>query len=324
MKAGMLDYLRLCRLPNVFTALADILMGYAFVQQGIAFPDLKSAGARLCLLVASAALYTAGMVLNDVYDIEIDRVERPQRPLPAGRIDWQWARRFGYSLLIIGIAAAWLAGVAGPHQAASVWRAGVISFLLAACVIAYDAGMKRTWLGPVVMGSCRFFNVLLGMSLAAHVDTSTPWLLGYEPSQLLVAGGVGTYIVGVTWFARTEAETSQRLPLILAVLVMAAGFFLLASYPRFGGEYGRVAFRRPEILWPALLTVLFLPIAKRCLAAVMNPSPQRVQVAIKNCIASLIILDASICLAAGSHEWAIVTVSLIVPMLLLGRWVYST
>ncbi|MFM9068090.1 MAG: UbiA family prenyltransferase [Planctomycetota bacterium] len=320
----MLDYLRLCRLPNVFTAMADILMGYAFVQQGIAFPDWGTLPARLFLLIASAALYTAGMVLNDVYDLEIDRVERPQRPLPAGRIDWRWASKLGYLLLIGGVLAAGAAMFAGPHQAALPWRSGAVALLLAICIVAYDAGLKRTWFGPISMGSCRFFNVLLGMSLATHVDTTNLWRMGFEPAQLMVAAGVGTYIVGVTWFARTEAETSNRLPLILAIFVMAVGFLLIACYPKLGGEYGRVALPRAEMFWPALLSMLFLPIAKRCLAAVMNPTPQRVQAAIKNCIASLIILDASICLAAGSREWSLVTVALIVPMLLLGRWVYST
>ena len=65
------DYLRLARLPNVFTAVADVTMGFLFVQ-GTLHPPLVFG----CLLAASVLLYTSGMVLNDVWDVEQDRRER--------------------------------------------------------------------------------------------------------------------------------------------------------------------------------------------------------------------------------------------------------
>ena len=98
--ARLLDYLRLLRVANVFTALADVLMGYACVERQLA-PLLPLAG----LLATSALLYLAGMVLNDVFDLETDRQERPERPLPAGRIAWRAARRWGFALLLAGVAA---------------------------------------------------------------------------------------------------------------------------------------------------------------------------------------------------------------------------
>src|SRR5262245_24632863 len=91
-----LAYARLFRLPNVFTALADVAMGYFFIERAIARLDVF-----LALLGASACLYTAGMVLNDVYDLEIDRRERPSRPLPSGRISATWAKWLGYELLLV-------------------------------------------------------------------------------------------------------------------------------------------------------------------------------------------------------------------------------
>ena len=38
------------------------------------------------LMVSSGLLYVAGIVLNDYFDIEIDKRERPSRPLPSGNI----------------------------------------------------------------------------------------------------------------------------------------------------------------------------------------------------------------------------------------------
>ena len=77
--AQLLDYLRLVRLPNVFTALADVTMGFLFVHH-----TLQPLAVFLPLAAASALLYSAGMVLNDVWDVELDRRERPERPLPSG------------------------------------------------------------------------------------------------------------------------------------------------------------------------------------------------------------------------------------------------
>ena len=53
---AVLPWLRLMRLPNVFTAIADVAMGYLFVQGNV------SDGLVLgCLIVSSACLYTAGI-----------------------------------------------------------------------------------------------------------------------------------------------------------------------------------------------------------------------------------------------------------------------
>ena len=51
-----------------------------------------------------------GMVLNDVFDAELDARERPRRPIPSGRIARATAARLGFGLLGLGIAAGWIAG----------------------------------------------------------------------------------------------------------------------------------------------------------------------------------------------------------------------
>ena len=65
----------------------------------------------LLLLLGSALMYMAGMVLNDVFDVEVDRVERPERPLPSGRIAVGWARWLGFEMLFVGAALGVLVGV---------------------------------------------------------------------------------------------------------------------------------------------------------------------------------------------------------------------
>ncbi len=311
----LLAYLQLFRAPNVFTSMADVAMGFVFVSG-----SFEPIGGLLCLLLASSLLYTAGMVLNDVYDYDIDLQERPTRPLPSGRIPLAHAQRLGYGLLCGGVVAGALAGYVVTDPAGPVWRSGVIALLLAAAVIGYDGLLKQTMWGPLAMGSCRFLNVLLGMSLSARGDISP---LQFDLVHVLVASGIGVYIVGVTWFARTEATQSRRGLLVFGVGIMAAGIMLLAFFPRYAGA-GLTYFIEPTFVWPMALFLLTFTILRRCLIAVANPTPQQVQFAVKQCLLSLIVLDAAVALLMAPWIFAVAILALLIPTLVLGKWVYST
>lgn len=301
---GVLPWLRLMRLPNVFTAIADVAMGYLFVR------GTEIDGTALLLVVAtSATLYTAGMVLNDLFDYQIDTVERPFRPLPSGQISLPAARILGFGLLLTGIGLGW---------GASAWLAapvpGMMATALAAAVIAYDAWLKQTALGPLGMGLCRFLNVLLGMSGGQGLNFDP----AMETGQLLVAAGIGIYIVGVTWFARSEAQTSQPWQLVAAMGVMTLGVVALAASGRYAPLHIEL-----RMFW-LLLALLMFSVLRRCAAAAIDPGPKKVQLAVKHSILSLIWLDAAIAIAVSSPLAGIAIAALLIPALLLGRWVYST
>ena len=100
-------YLQLMRFPAVFTAMADVFLG--FTLNRVRFTE---APWDLGLLVlASSCLYLAGMVLNDVFDRQIDAQERPRRPIPSGRVSVQSAMTVGAMLMLAGIGAASTVGV---------------------------------------------------------------------------------------------------------------------------------------------------------------------------------------------------------------------
>ncbi len=312
------QYLRLFRLPNVFTAIADVTMGFLFVWQCL-HPLLVYA----CLAAASALLYTAGMVLNDVWDVEQDRRERADRPIASGRIGRRQARRVGFGLLLSGVVFGGAAGYLGLVPVAVPWRAGVVATLLAVMVVFYDAVLKRTPLGPLAMGACRLLNVLLGMAVAAPAaDQGMVWL-SYTESQWLAAAGIGAYIVGVTWFARREATQSSRMQLAAGTVVMSAGIALLGLiYQALPAGMPKTLQR--ETTWFLLLGLLAFTIIRRCGMAVADPTPRRVQLAVKNALWSLIVLDAAVALLVGPPAWSLVIVALLIPTIVLGQWIEST
>jgi 4-hydroxybenzoate polyprenyltransferase len=191
-------YFELLRFPAVFTAVADVMMGF-LVTRG----NLHPPAGFVILTIISACLYLAGMVLNDVFDAEVDASERPQRPIPSGRISRKSAAILGWCLIAFAL-------VIAVHfsQHSDQWRTTLVAFVLAGCVALYDSHAKHTFAGPLVMGGCRMLNVLLGMSLAT--DPGSPSLRGWNPAEWTIALAIGLYIAGVTWIARGEAKSSWR------------------------------------------------------------------------------------------------------------------
>jgi 4-hydroxybenzoate polyprenyltransferase len=314
-RGAALAFAQLLRIPNVFTAIADIAMGALVVA---AWPG---AWATLpFLLVASSCLYCAGMVWNDYFDLEQDRRERPFRPLPSGRVAPATAPFLAAVLIGVGLACAacadWLnERFPGP----SLLLAGA----LVAAILLYDGWLKRTVLGPVAMGSCRFLNVLLGLTVAPAA--------GPPPWGFFLALVVGVYIVGVTWFARTEARTSNQRVLRYAALVILAALVLALAVPAVGqplprGDYDSHQYLQVglgQVLFPYLLVAFGFYLAVPLSRAITRPEPANVQAAVKRCVLGLILFDALLaCSLAGTIGLSLVL--LLIPARLLGRWVYST
>lgn len=295
-------YAQLVRLPNVFTALADIALGgLALHALNLMPPGGIVSG--LFLLFASACLYTGGMVWNDFFDIAQDRKERPFRPIPSGRVTRAAAGRLGALLLALGLGFAAAAGARGERMH---WLPFEIAVALVLAILLYDAWLKRFWAGPLGMGACRFLNVMLAFSLA-----------GINSVGLYAASIVGIYIVGVTWFARTEARQSNRKALASAAVVMLLS--LMLALP--------IGVWSPEVVGSSLYLYLLvalgfwvgIPVSK----ALDQPMPAKVQAAVKRSIFGLVLLDTTLAVALAGPVGLVILV-LLLPALYLGRWVYST
>lgn len=312
-RKNLFTWLQLLRLANVLTAVADVAMGYL-----ITHGDLQPAGHVVLLALASGLLYLSGMVLNDVFDAAVDARERPQRPIPSGRVSLRAATAVGWAMLASGVLVAWFVSfIAGD------WRPGVIAMLLAVCVVLYDAVLKRTPLAPLAMGACRAFNVLLGMSLAPlAAEAASPYVRWGTSAAWLIAIGIGVYIVGVTIFARTEARASSRTRLIGGLAVLLSGMALLAAMPALSQHDPPLVVSRYG--WYLLWGLLALVTARRCGLAIAEPSPPRVQAAVRHCVQSIIVLDAAVCVGYAGPIWGLAVLSLIFPTVLLAQWLKAT
>lgn len=290
-------YLQLIRLPNVFTAAADSLAGWLLVEG-----SLHSPGRWVPLVFASVATYAGGIVLNDVFDLEVDRVERPGRPLPSGKVPLRTALILGWSLLAAGILLALV----------SRTRYGlIVQMTLICCVVAYDAGLKRTRLGPQVMGLCRGLNVLLGMSHAPQFGGEPAWIIAFS---------YGLFVAGITWISRSEVGEGSRRNVLIGIVLQDLALCGLLWVCLFG--FGINAF------WPFVGLVVLLTVAnllnRRTIAAYRSPSPEFVQLAVKMGIFLLVWLHVGVLLAARGPFQAVAVASLWFPTVYSGRWIYST
>ena len=258
-------YLTLMRPANLVTAVADVLAG-ASVAAAVAGSWDTDLG---WLCAATVGLYGGGVVFNDVFDVDLDRIERPERALPSGRVSLASAILLGGLLLISG---AVLAGLSGGSSAA-------IALAIAALALGYDALAKHhPFFGPLVMGLCRGGNLLLGVSLNA-VALGNYWWLGGLPVVFIAAitltsrgevGGNNRRSLGLAmWLDGAVAAALLLLPwFTVANPLPAMPFFLLWFGMNFMAKRDAIRDNRPELIKRAVKTgVISLIPLNACLAA---------------------------------------------------------
>ncbi len=261
------------RPANIITAFADILAGAAAAvaimgsYNGNGFPadpDL------FWLLLSTFGLYGGGIVFNDVFDADLDAKERPERAIPSGRISKSHATLIGILLFVIGILSAFWVN----------YTAGLIATGVAISALIYDAAAKHhAVFGPLVMGSCRGGNLLLGASLLP-ASLAGLWFLAVIPI---------IYIGAITLISRGEVHGGGKATGYMAaaaVVCITMTLLLLFLLP----GYDLVTATPFALLFGAMVIPAFT-------AAAGDPAPITIKKAVKRGVLSLIILNSA--LAAG-------------------------
>ncbi|SDW26527.1 4-hydroxybenzoate polyprenyltransferase [Amycolatopsis xylanica] len=202
----MKAYLELVRAPAALTVLGDTVAGASAA-------GVPLRGKRLLLPLSSVAFYWAGMALNDWADRTLDAVERPERPIPSGRVSADAALGTGIGLTAAGLG---LAALGGGKAAVKV------AVPLAAAVWAYDTLLKPTAAGPLGMAVCRTLDVLMG---------------GRAP---VAAAAVGVHTLGVTALSTGEVHGASVTTARVAMTTSCVATTLAVTGPA-RGRWHRVA-----------------------------------------------------------------------------------
>jgi 4-hydroxybenzoate polyprenyltransferase len=210
-------YLELARVSNALTVVTNVLTGCAIAtaslrtivgDDAVRPAEAGLTGGVIALVaLAMVLMYIAGMALNDVFDVEDDRRERPGRPIPSGRVTVRAACGFAIVCMAGGLTI--LALQSRP--------ALVLGLLLAACIIAYNWLHKRSAASVALMGACRG---LLYLVAAAAVAWPLDWTIAGTLAAALFA-----YVIALSLVARHETRSEHHAgpwaTLVLPIIALA-------------------------------------------------------------------------------------------------------
>ncbi len=124
----MLSWLKILRPLNLLQAFLAVLLTTAFLG------ELNQTSTLALLILSVLAINGGGNVINDIFDMDIDRVNRPERPLPAGSMTVRAAWIYTVILFAVGVL------FAGLISWSTFFIAGPLSITL---LVAYSVRLKR-------------------------------------------------------------------------------------------------------------------------------------------------------------------------------------
>ena len=193
-----MPWLRLLRLPNLFTAPGDSLAGYFLAS---AFKADVSINVWIIVLLAAISVFTYafGVVMNDVMDYQEDCRNRPERPLPSGKISRDRATIFCAQLWGLSVV---LLVICTKLKCLVFYDVLFVLFGLWLTIVLYNFWLKRYRLvGSIAMGLCRGLNFLLGVTATGYSTSLGKIWPVFVPFVAVIA-----YIAAVTWLADKENE----------------------------------------------------------------------------------------------------------------------
>jgi len=266
-------YFALTRPANVITAISDIAAGVAIANAFLVTPFPWTSFVFLSL--ATSGLYAGGIVFNDVFDVELDKIERPERIIPSGKLTKNQAVFFGITLFIVAIFLATLVSV----------QSGVIAALIAFFAVIYDKFAKHYLIGgPLIMGFCRGLNLALGMSILPNRQLPEMWMMVFIPI---------VFIAAITLTSQGEVLGNNKLSVTfaLALDILVAAVIL---------TLGIKGVMNLWTVFPFVLIWIGINFSAKFKAIRFN-EPKNIMNAVKMGVLSLIPLNASY--VAGFSNW---------------------
>lgn len=188
-------WLQLARISNLPTVFSNVLVGAAMASTSHA-PDWPQV---LLTITAVSLFYVGGMALNDLMDRNIDRAERPQRPIPSGAL----------SVLEVGtfVALCFTLGFGIIQFTAPFSLVPAVALIVS--IILYNLLHKR-WTGSLIfMGLCRAMVYFVGAcAMAQPVPTEATYyqIASFSLRLFIAAALLALYIIALTLVAQKEVS----------------------------------------------------------------------------------------------------------------------
>lgn len=309
------QYLILVRLPNVFTAPSNVLTGYLAAVVPAANADALQ---LFLLLLSSILLYIAGIVFNDYFDIDLDKRERPYRPLPSGGI----TKKVALLIAIISLISANILAFTASMSSLAV------CIIMSVMVIGYDYKLKNTFFGPIAMGIIRSLNIILGASptlfviLIPYNHTNANFILA---RIIFVSLSLFVYVMAISLLSRKEVVAGEEIEgkhsytqtrqIIIISFLLVLAVILSISFAVFFGIFKMNLFVS-FVLFSAIMVITFKQTNYHNSLTIQN--------AIKHMVISIIVLDSIFITGLTGSYYGLLTLILALPSIFLARKFYVT
>ena len=212
----------------------SLMMGVGVLVGAVMVGGVKGAGLDWDLALAFITGFTlsgAAMTINDYYDMDVDAINEPGRPIPSGLVKPREAVAYTFLLSAVGLYASWLVS----------WQTLGIAVLAWVVLMAYSSWGKRTgFFGNLMVSTCIALPFIYG---GVMVSNSSPSLLfsllafltntGREISKGIIdmegdrVEGIRT--IAVRWGARTASRVAALFYLAAVAVSMIPLYFGLVS-----------------------------------------------------------------------------------------------
>jgi 4-hydroxybenzoate polyprenyltransferase len=312
-------YFQLFRVSNIFTVPPDILAGYF-----ISIINNNTGAANyhylVILLSSSIFLYVGGLATNDLFDFDIDKKQRPNRPLPSGNIRKRTTAILSVLFLGAGLFLSLFVSVTST----------IVSVLLVVMILSYNYRLKNGVLRPFLMGGIRALNVIYGSTSNYGFSLSSSYFYGMHgiDYSVLISLTVATLAAFIHIFTLTlisARETVEEMSkfkklidlksiffgyLFLFILITSTGIIFLPN---------KILFLSFIIVFLAAVSFIFYKKGR-----IKRPETQDIIFIVKNMIVLLIVLDASFVAGVSGFYWGIITASLTIPCVIIGKKIQMT
>ncbi|MDD1779428.1 MAG: geranylgeranylglycerol-phosphate geranylgeranyltransferase [Candidatus Helarchaeota archaeon] len=183
--------IELMRLLNGFMVAVAVVVGA--LASGLLFDSKNTTIAMLSALLTA----TSGYIINDWKDVEIDKINRPERAIPSGRVSKNTALALAIIFMAIGDVIIWFTNVESILVI-------MIGSVLIAC---YSLWFKKMgFIGNVTVAILTGFCLLVGGASVGHIEMSV-W-----PALLAFSLNVGREIMkGIDDYEGDKEENAKTL-----------------------------------------------------------------------------------------------------------------
>lgn len=257
----------------------------------------------LLLTTTSILLYVVGIIINDYRDLEIDRKERPDRPLPAGKISPRSALAFVFFAAISAIFLATLVSIPSV----------LLAVILLITIIAYDCWLKNNFLGYFAIALARVINVVLGYSAGITLLISNQ----NEITRLsVILISTFLYVTAISYISRKEVESSPKKSNFQISIVLLSLIPAILTFFTLMGVFK----------WDLFLSLIIFigMLIKSLVGKYGSPNPEVAKKIVRNLVLSIIILDSTFLSGTLGFAYGLSLLVLLIPAVILSRRFYVT